>query len=152
LYCNWCFHLESENQKYSHKTLRFFRYMEALEDAFNLPLCGLFLLYLSAMWVAAFSAVTVCYYLSQPWKGGNYKPHRCYGIIYWLHVRHISHQMSFTCIQTTNMIVPFLSLCWSSKEQYYYEFFKRKTRTAMCRQFLSVFLPVFSPEHFNICV
>jgi len=38
--------------------------MEALEDTFNLPLCGLFLLYLSAMCVAAFSAVTVRYCLS----------------------------------------------------------------------------------------
>jgi hypothetical protein len=70
--------------------------MEALEDAFNLPLCGLFLLYLSAMCVAAFSSVTVCYYLSQPWKGGNYKPHRYYSIIHRLSVERVIRRDSLT--------------------------------------------------------
>jgi len=37
----------------------FFRFMAVLEDAMNLPLCGLFLLFLLAMCLDALSFVTV---------------------------------------------------------------------------------------------
>jgi len=40
-----------------------FRFMEMMRDCWAVPMCGLFLMLLSAMCVAAFSAVTVTYYI-----------------------------------------------------------------------------------------
>ena len=42
-----------------YHNLKFFRYMAALEDAINLAMCGLFLLFLTAMCLDALSIVTV---------------------------------------------------------------------------------------------
>jgi hypothetical protein len=46
--------------------------MEALEDAMKLPLCGIFLVSLSAMCLVAFSVITVKYYLNPLYGRGNY--------------------------------------------------------------------------------
>jgi hypothetical protein len=45
----------------SYTILYTFRYMEALEDAMNLPLCGIFLFSLTSMCLFAFSVITVKY-------------------------------------------------------------------------------------------
>jgi hypothetical protein len=48
-----------EKQESSSMILHIYRFLEALEDTMNVPLCGLFLVMLSAMCFVAFSAVTV---------------------------------------------------------------------------------------------
>jgi hypothetical protein len=57
---NSCFCFERKNE-FCYIVLHFSRYIQVLEDTMNLPLCGLFLLFLSSMCFAAFSAVTVKY-------------------------------------------------------------------------------------------
>lgn len=45
------------------QNLNLFRYMDVLEDAMNLPLCGVFLILLTLLCFIAFSAITVMYSL-----------------------------------------------------------------------------------------
>ena len=53
----------NEKRAFCYIMIYYFRYMALLEDTINLPLCGLFLLSLSALCIDAFSAVTVQYAL-----------------------------------------------------------------------------------------